>query len=261
MPKKPEKKRHLTQLREALDLNQAEFARRLGVSASMIKKVEEGTRAGSEDLKARIYAETGLMFFNRDEVANLPAKPFAYSKAQHQAWLQEVQFNQPSAAAAARVILRLVELMLLAAARPGVHKSYQAFNGLLLAIERVKEEFGLEKHLEAEMRDRHMTETRRFTVRELRADAALARLWHFQDDRKLKPDETVLVEKTTKWFPGREINHILSQHRELISEILQTQDGELSAEAKAKLEVLNQKIEKEIEGQMAKFMPPGSLVK
>ena len=83
MPKKPEKKRHLTQLREALDLNQAEFARRLGVSASMIKKVEEGTRPGSEDLKARIYAETGLMFFNRDEVANLPDKPFAYSKAQH----------------------------------------------------------------------------------------------------------------------------------------------------------------------------------
>ena len=149
----------------------------------------------------------------------------------------------------------------MAAARPGVHKSYQAFNGLLLALERVKEEFGLEKHLEAEMRDRQMTETRRFTVRELRADAALAKLWHFQDDRKLKPDETVLVEKTTKWFPGREINHILTQHRELISEILQTQDGELSAEAKAKLEALNQKIEKEIEGQMARFIPPGSLVK
>ena len=90
--------------------------------------------------------------------------------------------------------------MLMAAARPGVQKSFQAFTGLLLAIEKVKEEFHLTKHVNAEMRDRHMTESGRFTVRELRANRELARLWNFQDNPKLKNDDTVLLDKPRGWF-------------------------------------------------------------
>jgi transcriptional regulator with XRE-family HTH domain len=246
MPKKPEKKRHLTQLREALGLSQPDFAKRLGVSASMIKKVEEGTRPGSDDLKARIYAETGRMFFNRDEIGDLLDRPFTYSKEEHEAWLKEVQFDPKSAAAAARIIHRQVELMLIAAARPGVNKSYQLFNGLLLALEGVKAEFHLAKHIEAELRDRHSTETRSFTVRELRANRELAGLWSFQDDPKLKADAIVTLEKPVGAFPVNEINSIWSQHREMFSEILKTQAVELSDEAKAKLAALDQKVEREM---------------
>jgi transcriptional regulator with XRE-family HTH domain len=246
MPKKPEKKRHLTQLREALGLSQSQFAERLGVSASMIKKVEEGTRPGSDDLKARIYAETGRMFFNRDEPGYSPDGHVNYTKAEHEAWFKEVQFDPKFAAAAARIVLRQVELMLIAAARPGVNKSYQVFNGLLLALERVKAEFHLARHIEAELRDRHSTETRNFMVRELRANRELARLWNFQDDPKLKADGIMSLEKPIGLFPDREINQIFSQHRELISEILKTQAGELSDDAKAKLAALDQKVEREM---------------
>ena len=246
MPKKPEKKRHLTQLREALGLSQSQFAERLGVSASMIKKVEEGTRPGSDDLKLRIYAETGRMFFNRDESGYSPDGHVDYTKAEHEAWLNEVQFDPEVAVAAARIIHRQAELMLIAAARPGINKSYQVFNGLLLALERVMAEFRLARHINAEMRDRHMTETRSFTIRELRANRELARLWSFQDDPKLKADAIVTLEKPVGAFPVNEINSICLQHRELFSEILKTQDGEMSDDAKTKLAALDQKVEREM---------------
>jgi hypothetical protein len=194
------------------------------------------------------------MFFNRDEPGYLPNEHIAYTKEEHEAWLKEVQFDPKTAVAAARIVLRQVELMLIAAARPGVNKSYQVFNGLLLALERVKAEFHLAKHVEAELRDRHSTETRSFTVRELRANRELARLWSFQDDPKLKVDAIVSLEKPIGLFPDREINQVLSQHRELFSEILKTQEGELSDDAKAKLAALDQKIGKQIEGEMANFI-------
>ncbi len=261
MPKKPAKKSHLTIVRDALGLSQGEFADRLGESTSTIKKVEEGTRPGSTHLKARIYSETGLVFFNKDEPGHRPNDSFAYTKAQHEAWMKEVQFNEHEARAAARVILKQIELMLIAAARPSVNKSFQVFTELLMAVDMVKDQFHMDKHLEAEMRDRHMTETRRFTVRELRADAALAKLWNFQDAAKRRPDETVLLEKSRGWFPAKEIGYILSQHRDLNAEILAAQDGQLSDDAKAKLESSSQRIEKDIERAMTGFIPPGSLIK
>lgn len=254
MPKKPEKKRHLTQLREALGLSQSQFAERLGVSASMIKKVEEGTRPGSDDLKARIYAETGRMFFNKDEPGYSPDGHVDYTKAEHEAWLKEVQFDTRTAAAAARLVLRQVELMLIAAARPDVQKSYQAFNGLLVAIERVKAEFRLARHIEAELRDRRSTGTRSFKVRDLRADEELAKLWSFHNNPKLKDDDIVTLEKPVGSFPVNEIGGIWSRHREMISEILNVKAGELPDEAKARLAAVNQTIDKEIEREMAIFI-------
>ena len=87
-------------------LSQSQFAERLGVSASIIKKLEEGTRPGSDDVKARIYAETGRIFFNKGEPGYHPNEHFTYTKADHDAWLKEVQFDQQTAQAASRIILK-----------------------------------------------------------------------------------------------------------------------------------------------------------
>jgi transcriptional regulator with XRE-family HTH domain len=250
MPKKLKKKGNLTILREGLGLTQAEFARRLGVSASLIKKVEEGKRPIADDLRARILAETGVIFVNED-VAD---QPFSYTKDDQEKWLKEVRFNQKAAAVAARLVLKVVELMLVAAARPGVHKSYQVWNAVFQALERVKNEFHLEKHIEAEMRDRHMIETGRFTVRELRANPALAKLWNFQDDPKLKDDETLLLEKTTGLLPVKELFSICCHHLELMSEIAKSTESEWTDEQKSKMEQVSQSIEKELNQEAEKFI-------
>jgi len=219
MPKKLKQKSDLTIVREGLGLSQAEFARRLGVSASIIKKVEEGKRTMSQDLTARIFAETGVLFVIDKK---LMPEPITYSKEQHAAWVNETQFNQKSAAVAARVVLKLVELMLIAAARPGVQKSYQVFNALVQSLEKVKTEFHLDKHIEAELHDRNATETRRYTVRELRSNDLLAKMVEFKDDPKLKDDDTLPLTKTTGWLPAKEVFNIWWQHREFLKEICTT---------------------------------------
>jgi transcriptional regulator with XRE-family HTH domain len=257
MPKKPKKKSDLTIVREGLDLSQSEFARRLGVSASIIKKVEEGKRAMSQDLITRVFAETGVLFAN----TTTPAPPITYTQEDQNAWVKETQFNQKSAAAAARVILKLIDLMLISAARPGVQKSYQVFNALIQSVEQVKREFHLEKHIEAELRERHSTETKVYKVAELRANDLLAKMVEFKDDPNLKDDETVTMTKSTGWLPAKEMFNIWWQHRELLTEILKTQEGELTAEATAKLEDAAAKIESALERELDAFLPPGGLRK
>ncbi len=255
MPNKKNKKSDLTIVREALGLTQSQFAERLGVSASMIKKVEEGKRPLSPDLSARIFAETGLIFVNKgvaDEAWT--NKTFSYTKDDRETWMKEIQFNQKAAEAAARLVSKTVELMLVAAARPGLQKSYQVWNAIFQALERVKNEFHMEKHIEAEMRDRHMTETGRFTVRELRANPPLARLWNFRDDPKLKDDQALLLEKTVGRLPIKELFNICWQHRELLSEIVRTKESDLTDEQKLKMEQALQSIDKQMDHETEKFI-------
>lgn len=254
MPKRPKSKSDLTHLREALDLSQSEFARRLGVSASMIKKLEEGKRLMSQELTARIFAETGVLCVRQKQ-----HQPFSYTNQDYAAWSQEVQFNPKSAVAAARIVLKLVELMLVAAARPGVRKSYQTFNAMILALEKVKDEFRLEKHIEAELRDRHSTETKLYTVRELRTNDLLAKMVDFKDDPKFKDDDTLPLTKTTGWLPAKELFNIWWRHRELLAEISATQDAELTEEAKSRLKTVEQQIEKELDPEVNAFLQRAGL--
>ena len=64
---KPKFKNNLTRVREGLGLSQPDFARKLGVSASIIKKVEAGKRTLSQDLSAAIFAETGRLLISAPE--------------------------------------------------------------------------------------------------------------------------------------------------------------------------------------------------
>ena len=85
MPKKRNTKNNLTRIREGLGLSQPDFAKRFGVSASIIKKLEAGKRTLSQDLSARIFAETGVMLFPAPE-----EEPLEYTKEDHAAWKKEV---------------------------------------------------------------------------------------------------------------------------------------------------------------------------
>ncbi len=122
------------------------------MSGSIIKKLEAGKRTISQDLSSRIFAETGILLFSAPE-----EEPLEYSKEDHAAWKKEILFDQKSVKAAERIVMKLIELMMAASVRPGVEKSYVVFNALIQAIERVKNEFQMEKHIDAELRDRQAT--------------------------------------------------------------------------------------------------------
>jgi DNA-binding XRE family transcriptional regulator len=257
MPKKSKRESDLTIVRKGLDLSQAEFARRLGVSASIIKKLEEGKRTISQDLTSRIFAETGVLFVN----AHLPDEPFSYTKEDHAQWLKDTQLDQKGAKVATGVVMKLVELMLVAAARPGVQKSSQVFHAIIQAIEKVKTELHLEKHIDAELRDRHSTETKQYSVRELRDNDLLAKSVGFKDDPKLKDDEILTLTKATGWLPAKEFFNVWWQHRELVGEILKSDGDELPDETRAKLEQLGETLEKAMDKEVSKLLPSGSPAK
>jgi transcriptional regulator with XRE-family HTH domain len=242
MPKKRSFKNNLTRVREGLGLSQPEFAKRIGVSGSIIKKLEAGKRTISPDVSARIFAETGIMLIPAPQ-----EEPLAYTKEDYVAWKKEILFDQKSVKGAERLIMKLVELMMAASARPGVEKSYVVFHGLIQAIERVKNEFQLEKHIDAELRDRQATETKLYTVRELRQNISLAKQVGFKDDLKLKDEEQLPLTKTVGWLPSKEMYNIDCQHQEFLKVIGALDEQELTEAQKAKLAEIEKQRDREIE--------------
>jgi transcriptional regulator with XRE-family HTH domain len=247
MPKKRSFKNNLTRLREGTGLSVADFARRIGVSASIIKKVEAGTRDMSQDLSSRIFAETGVMLISTAE-----EKPLEYSKAQHDEWKKEIQFDRKSVPAATRVIMKLVEVMLAASVRPGVQKSYPVFNALIQVIENVKNEFRMEQHIEAELRDRLSTEQHFYKVRELRENDLLAKQVGFTDDPKLDDNQEIRLSKPSGWLPAKDFFNIQWKHREFLQELENVSDENLTEAQKAKIG----EIEKERDVVIDRFLPP-----
>lgn len=246
MPKKRKVKNNLTRIREGMDLSIPDFARRLGVSASIIKKLEAGNRTLSQDLSARIFAETGIMLFSAPE-----EEPLEYTKEMHREWKKEVLFDPKSIKIAERIIMKLVELMMAASVRPGVEKSYVVFSELIQAIERVKNEFRMEKHIDAKLRDRQATEMKLYTVRELRHNSLWAQQVGFKDDPKLKDDEQLPLAKTVGWLPAKEIFSIRWQHQEFVKQILGLDENELTDAQKARLA----DIEKQQAAAIDSFIP------
>jgi len=246
MPKKPKFKNNLTRLREGMDLSQQEFAKLLGVSASIIKKLERGNRTLTPDMSARIFAETGIMLIPAPEET-----PIEYSKEQHQAWKKDLEFDSKSAEAAARVIMKLVRLMLAASIRPGVQKSYVIFNALIQAIEVVKKDFNMEQHIEAELRDRQSTQTKLYSVRQLRQNDLLAKQVQFKDDPSLKDDQEIPLSKPVGWLPAKDFFNIGWEHREFLNEVASLEEDQLTEAQKAKLE----QITKQGDAEVDRFLP------
>jgi transcriptional regulator with XRE-family HTH domain len=251
MPKKRKTKSNLQIVREGIGDSQSEFARRLGVSASIIKKVEAGKRDMSDDLISRVFAETGVMFVREP----LPA-PISYSKEDFHEWKKELPFTAKVAGPATAQIAKWVEIMLSAAGRPGIHKGYPVFNSLVLALHRIADEFRLQKHIDAELRDRSSAETRLYTVRELRDNDLLANQLGFKDAPKLKDDDTVPLKRSFGWLPGREVFNVMWQHRELFDNLPDDLKTELSEEQQARVEEVRRKLDAEIDRIMIPHPPP-----
>lgn len=147
--------------------------------------------------------------------------------------------------------MKLVELMMAASARPGVEKSYVIFNALIQAIERVKNEFQMEKHIDAELRDRQATKTKLYTVRELRQNELLAKQVGFTDDPKLNDEDQVPLSKTVGWLPAKDLFNIVWQHHAFMKEISVSDKDEPTEAQKAKLA----EIEKQRDREIDSFLP------
>ena len=142
--------------------------------------------------------------------------------------------------------MKLVELMLAASARPGVEKSYVVFNALIQAIERVKNEFHMEKHIDAELRDRQATETKLYNVGELRKNDLLARQVGFKDDPKLSNEAQIPLTKSVGWLPAKEMFNVAWQHRELMKEMSRSGSDNLTEAQKVKLAEIEKQRETDV---------------
>jgi transcriptional regulator with XRE-family HTH domain len=246
MSKKKKFTNNLTRLRKGTGLSQHDFAKRLGISTSLLKKMEDGKRELRPEISDRIFAETGIKLIPAPEET-----PLEYSKADHTAWQNEVRFDQKSIPIGCRVISKLIELMLSAGARPGVEKSYVLFNAMIRAIDGVKTEYGMEKHIDAELRDRQQTETKLYNVGELRINPILAKHVNFTDDPALKDEQQIPLARPIGWLPTREVFDLAWQHREFLLEMLKSQAEELTDEQKARLA----EIEKQKDAVIDKYLP------
>ena len=251
MPKKRKTENNLGRLIRALGMTQTEFAKTLGMSASAVKKAVEGKRIISDDLRSRIFAETGIFFFSAAEET-----PMSFSKEEIIEHMRQVQMNSNQARfAACNILGKSIELMMIAAARPGVRKSFAVFTALTQAIEKVKNEFRMEKHIDAVLRERSSTETKLYTVRELRGNNLLAEQTGFKDDPALKDEDKIPLTRTVGWLPAKEIFNIMWQQREFICELLKNPDGELDEATKVRLEAMAAQVEKQVDDAISAAYP------
>ncbi|MFA6545474.1 MAG: hypothetical protein WCS99_13730, partial [Limisphaerales bacterium] len=200
MPKAAPIPHPIAQIRKALDVSIPEFARTLGISGSLLKKIEASKKPMSPDVRGRVFLETGFIIYDgpRNDLIE-------YSQAMHTEWRAQLPNRSEFAPPLAHVLSKQILLLLQAAGRPGVEKVMQVFNSVLLALERIKDEFHLDASLAGQQRDRHLTEQKRIFVGELRKNFHLAELYGFKDRPELKDDEEVVLEKPTGWLPTKEL--------------------------------------------------------
>ena len=215
MPKKRTGTPHpLEVMRKAIGISQADFARKMGLSASMIKKIEGGIRDLPQDIMCRIFFETGIWI-----VPGIENEAMTYTRENYEAWKKTLPYNEQIGRAIAHQIGKWVEIMMLAAARPGIDKGYQLYHALVQDIFKISREFQMEKHIEASLRDRNATETKMYAVRELRENDLLAKMVEFKDDLKYNGDEVLPFTKTVGWMPVKEFFNITWHHRVMLQEL------------------------------------------
>jgi hypothetical protein len=251
MPKKRKRETDLSRLIKGMKLSLTDFAKEIGYSNSSIKSVIKGTRPMTQELKARVFAETGIIFVDVAKEDEDKVEPLVYSKKDHQEFKKESAFNEKAARVAAGLVAKQVELLLLAASRPTVGKSLPIFTALQLALEKIKGEFRLEKHVDALLRERHATQTKLYTVKELRANDLLAKQVAFKDDPLLKDEDQIPLAKTTGWLPAKDCFNVAWQNRELFDQLAASQDEDLTEAQKARFEKMRAEMNAEIDA----FLP------
>lgn len=242
MPKKRTGLPHpLEVIRKGIGISQADFARKIGLSASMIKKIEGGIRNLPQDVMCRIYFETGVWI-----VPGIENEPCTYTREVYEAWKKTLPYNEQIARALAHQIGKWVEMMMIAAARPGIDKGFQLYHAVMQDIFKISREFQMEKHIEASLRDRNATETKTYTVRELRANSLLAQMVEFKDDPKYNDDEVLALTKSVGWMPVKEVFNIAWNHHVTLQELLNSPSASLTLEQEAAIKEMDNQFGAEI---------------
>ena len=237
---------NLSRLIKGMGLSLGEFAREIGVSASAIKKAAEGKRDMSQELRVKIFAETGVLFDK-----NAPNEILVYSKEDHRMHKEETTFNEKGAAIASGLVAKQIELLMLAASRPTVRKTLPIFTALNIALAKIKNEYHLEKHIDALLRERNATQTQLYTVKELRDNDVLSKQVGFKDDPKLKDEDKIPLAKTIGWLPAKDCFNIVWQNREFMKALLNSDSESLTDEQKNQLAAMEAQMDKEIDA----FLP------
>jgi transcriptional regulator with XRE-family HTH domain len=247
MPKRRSGTPHpLEVIRKGIGLSQADFARRIGITASMIKKIEGGTRDLPQEVMCRVFFETGVWI-----VPGSKNDPCSYTMEEYKAWKESLPYNEQIAKGLAHMLSNWIEVMLLSAARPGIDKGFQLVLALMQELHKIAHEFQMDKHIDAWLRDRHSTDTQAYKVRELRANDLLAQMVGFKDDPKYGDNDTLPMTKSTGWMPTKEIINIAWSHRALTQEILRNPGTPLTPEHKAALE----DIAKQLDAESKRIVP------
>lgn len=84
------------------------------------------------------------------------------------------------------------------------------------SLHHIAQEFQMQKHIEAHLRERHSTETQLYQVGELRRNCALAQRLQFQDDPKLKNEDQIPLSKPIGWLQHRELLDVLWSHNHIL---------------------------------------------
>jgi hypothetical protein len=235
MPKRRTGTPHpLEVIRRGIGLSQMDFGRKIGLSASMIKKIEGGIRDLPQDVMGRIFFETGVWI-----VPGIENEPSTYTREVYEAWRKNLPYNEQIAKVFAHQINKWVEMMMIAAARPGIDKGFQLFHALMQGIFKISKEFQMERHIEASLRDRNATETKMYTVRELRGNGLLAQMVEFKDDPKYKDDEVLPLTKSVGWMPVKEVFNIAWNHHVTFQELLNSPSVSLTPEQKAAIKEMD----------------------
>ena len=111
----------------------------------------------------------------------------------------------------------------------------------------------MEKNIDAMLRERHATQTRLYTVKELRDNDLLAKQVGFKDSPSYQDDQKIPLDKTIGWLPAKDCFNIAWQNRELFKELATSKAEDLTEEQKAQLETMQAQMEREIDAFMPGF--------
>ena len=226
MPRKSHSQHPLNALRRTLGLSQTALARLIGVTPCAVKRIENGRLKISRDFVARLFLATGSVILETPGgLRTITWTGERYTRQSFELWKAELQPNSAVASALSAQLVRWIEILMLASARPGAGKTVQVFHAVLQSLQSISEQFKMHNHIDALLRERHSTETQLYRVADLRENSALATRVQFHDDPKWKDDDQILLTKPTGWLQHLEIFDLLWTHRDVLTSSVSGNDS------------------------------------
>jgi transcriptional regulator with XRE-family HTH domain len=154
MAMKPKRGHPIRELRREIGgIMQRDFARRIGISADYLKRIELGSRNLTPAIARRIQHEAGvdsrsLLKGKLRSVFAARSNAPGYTAADYKSWRKEIYSEQDdrndrTARARALNLVPWIEILLRAAAQPQKRRLWQVWERLVQALDECREEFNL----------------------------------------------------------------------------------------------------------------------